>query len=203
MTRRADTLRPLQQGRLDGLCGVYATINAIRLLAARRGRRIDCRALFIDVLDHTDRTAGIFEPLTEGIDTQALAKILKATAKTLARDYRLPILVHRPFIRRTRMSIEDLHAAMASDIAANGAVFILATRGRFDHWTVVHRASAAGFFTFDSYEGKRISLAKCSIHRSAEAAGQAPLGLALDEIFRLTPLASSTPETGMAAGAGA
>jgi hypothetical protein len=33
MSRRQ--LKPYQQGRLDGLCGVYALINALRLLCPR------------------------------------------------------------------------------------------------------------------------------------------------------------------------
>ena len=43
MSRRQ--LKPYRQGRLDGLCGVYALINALRLLCPRLNED-DCERAF-------------------------------------------------------------------------------------------------------------------------------------------------------------
>jgi len=34
---------PLQQGGLDGLCGVYATVNALKAVLANSGVELDCK----------------------------------------------------------------------------------------------------------------------------------------------------------------
>ena len=46
---RSSRLKPYRQGQLDGLCGIYATINAIRLALGERGDQFskeDWRELF-------------------------------------------------------------------------------------------------------------------------------------------------------------
>ena len=48
-----NTPPPFRQGDLDGLCGAYAVVNAVRLAALphRKLRRTACAALFGDLVD--------------------------------------------------------------------------------------------------------------------------------------------------------
>jgi hypothetical protein len=53
----ARTIEPLGQGELDGLCGLYSAINALRLCAASHGRPLDwdqCERLFREGVDYLD-----------------------------------------------------------------------------------------------------------------------------------------------------
>ena len=76
---RRTALVPSQQGDLDGLCGIYALINAIRLATEADTREFPDTAwqeLFCTLLLEADAVVGTVEAVGLGIDTKPLYPVL-------------------------------------------------------------------------------------------------------------------------------
>lgn len=86
MVRRT-ALVPFQQGDLDGLCGLYALINAIRLATEADTRDFPDTAwqeLFFTLLLEADEAAGAVDAVGLGIDTQPLYRVAQSAVRHMA-----------------------------------------------------------------------------------------------------------------------
>ena len=70
-------LQPLQQGDLDGLCGIYSIINAIRLVKVKDGGSpmYDCDALFSSAIHRLAETGGLRERISIGVPWGVLKRV--------------------------------------------------------------------------------------------------------------------------------
>lgn len=96
---RPDQLVPYSQGELDGLCGIYAIINGIRLTLGNRTERFtaeDWRELFYVLLVAADELIGAPAATTCGIDAKPLKRILKSAARHMEEEHELRLIVSRP-----------------------------------------------------------------------------------------------------------
>jgi hypothetical protein len=98
-TTVADAPRPLRQGDLDGLCGAYAVVNAVRLAALpyRRLRHAACAALFGELVDELAEAGRLRAFVTGGVGTGTLARLLRRAAAWLEAEHGLALEVRRPF----------------------------------------------------------------------------------------------------------
>src|SRR5690242_10153207 len=98
---RGRRLRTYRQGEFDGLCGVYAIINAVRLAAAayRHLPRSACAELFATLTAELDGREGLHATMTDGIVPQQMARLLACADAWLQGEYRLVLQVRRPFVR--------------------------------------------------------------------------------------------------------
>jgi hypothetical protein len=71
--------KPFEQGNLDGLCGVYAVVNATRLAAHphRRLRAADCYELFATLLAELADEGRLRGFVTHGLGPRVLARLLR------------------------------------------------------------------------------------------------------------------------------
>jgi hypothetical protein len=137
-------MNPLQQGELDGLCGVYAVINAVRFLVPK-ARDLDfCNKLMIrivgDIYTAKDVTGGGGELKIARVFEYARAKVLK--------DLKVGLTMSNK--GRTNRFISPGHAMKATFDMGRPGVFIMGFEGIYSHWTVVPQVTTASVLLFDS-----------------------------------------------------
>lgn len=149
---------PLRQGELDHLCGLYAITNGLRLLLGPLPTRIGSALLFQELVRLAGSEVDLEAALTHGIEAPDLWRIVRATARSIARTRGVRIVADRPFPSRTRPSPDALRREVAAGVRREGAVSLIGLRGGHDHWTVVRRATSRALFLYDSGPLRRIDL---------------------------------------------
>ncbi|MES0129319.1 hypothetical protein [Mesorhizobium sp. M0029] len=157
---------PFRQGELDGLCGIYAVINAIRLALGARAnllRRPVWQDLFVALLESVDLSVGAAHAASNGIDTQPIRYLLKAAILHLATEHDLTIRAKPMLCRDERPCFEELLRRIGDWVRQPGQAVLLSVFGSLNHWTVVRRVSHRSLILFDSSGYTRISLDACSM----------------------------------------
>ena len=131
-------IRPLQQGDLDGLCGVYAIINAIRHLCPEVDTE-HSRELFIAMMQARHELA-LRRPLVfvyDGLGRRPLTALANAAIEHLAHTAGIDIEVEwlAP-AKGGRSSLPTLWRKLSAHIGSTG-IAIVGLAGRTSHWTVV------------------------------------------------------------------
>ena len=80
---------PFRQGNLDGLCGIYALINAIRLVTAEQLdlSNVEWAGVFARLLAGADDDRGVAKVVTGGIGTWRLIALARAAIDHIAEQY--------------------------------------------------------------------------------------------------------------------
>ena len=146
----ARALHPLGQGSLDGLCGLYAAINAVRLALYpdRRLTRPELAQLFGSGLETLRQARALHTVILDGMPYPLWRKVSAAVleqASTIT-GYRLELVLVP--LRR-----DDETFALLRQLRWNlkrGHPVLLLVEGRLHHWTVVYRVSRARITLFDS-----------------------------------------------------
>lgn len=144
--------RPFQQGHLDPLCGVYAMINALRLLTRPSDGLDGCfwEGLFCHALSRADRMFGVRRMLDDGTP-QWLSKAL------------LPHVIKR-FESGTGIGVKSLTLAelaagkpacdhwdvLQLELNSRTAAALVLLGGVYHHWTVVRAVTTGAIWLFDS-----------------------------------------------------
>lgn len=151
LARAKREIQPLEQGDLDSLCGLYAVINAVRLvvypdhiLTPGMLARLFERGL--STLSHKRK---LKQTVTHGIDNALWLLMCQAVvteAETLV-ERRIAI---RPLVGedrpwRTRDVVGSIKRAVRHDRPV-----LICLEGRLDHCSVVVGSSATRFYLFDS-----------------------------------------------------
>src|SRR3954452_11468165 len=91
----ARRLRPYQQGRLDGLCGIYALINSLRLLCPRLNEDA-CEAAFCALIRaRTRQTASPLAVISHGLSRRELLQLLDLWRRFVAKTLGIRLTVKR------------------------------------------------------------------------------------------------------------
>lgn len=150
-------MEALEQGSIDNLCGLYAAINALRLVTLKSARRD--RALFETGVGYLEKKEWLSTVLTEGMPTRLFA----ALAQHLAGKHGLQFARmassrkwHRP------------EEAVMSAIRA-GMPVLTSIDPPLDHYSVICGYSPSRWLLFDSYGYKWLSRAQCSFHQQKNA----------------------------------
>src|SRR4051794_17659396 len=88
-------IKPYRQGRLDGLCGVYTLINALRLLCPRLDEEA-CERVFWALIRARARQAA--SPLTVihgGLPRRELLRLIGSWQRFAAREFGITLTVGR------------------------------------------------------------------------------------------------------------
>lgn len=160
-----DPLDPLGQGELDGLCGLYSAINALRLLARQKGAALDwdqCHRLFrtgIELLDGEERLAhGAYRGMSLSMWRRLTDRLASQTGRMLGSR----IWIERPIAPRQRVLPPAAWETIGSAIERRRPVLLL-LRGAYDHFTVATALSEHRLTLFDSYGFRWVTRAACSI----------------------------------------
>ena len=157
-------LTPYRQGQLDGLCGIYASINAIRLALGDRGRRFtdeDWQHLFYTLLAAVDDAIGAVRATACGIDTKPLLTIVKSAVQHMADEHELKVTVKRVLKRKERPPLRDLLPHIASLVEEPNSAVLFSLVGHLDHWTVLRKVGRTSLELFDSSQFARVKIANC------------------------------------------
>ena len=163
--RIAAKLEPHGQGDFDGLCGLYSTINAVRLLLAANGFPFSfeqCEQLFrtgVEFLDSQDR---LVYGAHWGISLSLWRKLGDRLFRRAGRMSGVRIRVERPFAPR-RLVPQAMAYGAIGDAAAQRRPVLMLLRGAYSHYTVISAVTDARFMLFDSYGFRWISRASCSV----------------------------------------
>lgn len=144
-------MRTARQGTLDGLCGVYALINAIELVGVEypRGSRLP-RDLFRE-LTYGLGAVGVLAAMQDGLHADELVATVTLAFEWLhtRHGYRLELsqpLAHRR-LRSARSFLGELRGLVDQPEAA---VIISYERPSFAHWTVVRALTSTELQLRDS-----------------------------------------------------
>lgn len=159
---RARDLRPLVQGDLDGLCGVYAILNALRVAHANRRSRVReasreppliegslADEMFL-ALVRTIRGHSIDDPVVWGIGAARLWRLLRVAGRWLERNHGFAIDVERPFPPRRRPRRATVLTRIQEHLQDEGTAAIVGSRWPWGHWTVVRKVGRTRLVLADS-----------------------------------------------------
>src|SRR5215207_4040493 len=122
-------LKPYRQGRLDGLCGVYALINALRLLCPRLDEDA-CERVFCALIRARARQAASpLAVISGGLSRRELFRLIGPWQRFAARE----LGVSEPSLRGLWRSL-----CRALD---GKSVAILGLDGAERHWTMAYAAT--------------------------------------------------------------
>ena len=149
-------MKPFRQGDLDGLCGIYATINAAKLI----GKRISINhglEILLDAAMTLDKAS--LEFLTEGISTPDISRILR---DSICDDFN--IRRTKPFHTRSDVSLDEFWDTLCCFLHSrpDRAAIIVIETSTYSHWTVVKEINNKRLILFDSNESVFLNRKQCS-----------------------------------------
>jgi len=151
------------QGNLDGLCGLYAVVNAVRHMAPKRVAGERERELFhrlIAVLAEEDR---LLDVICEGMTVEPLGRLVDEASRFLEETQKRGLARKLQF-RLGAASLEEFWDATAAHLDEYGpGSVILLLGGKHDHWTCIGRMTEAMMTLIDSDGIKGIKRSSCTV----------------------------------------
>ena len=171
---RPAPLIPYRQGDLDGLCGIYAVINAIKLVIAPSPSITDEHwyHLFSELLAAADDAIGAVNATAGGIEARPLRKLLNCAVRHMEDEHDIEVTIKPLLAHKTRPHIEDVCALIKEATAIPRSAVIISFGGPLDHWTVVTRVTATTFELFDSVGLSRVHSSNLRMSYEASAPGR-------------------------------
>ncbi|MCZ0963507.1 hypothetical protein [Paracoccus benzoatiresistens] len=164
----AALVTPYMQGRLDALCGLYALINAIRVVHAvdepLSGQA--CRSLFkagLKALIADKRTRAV---LYDGMTAGSQRRLLRTLTSYPILQTRRPL---RLLVQRPKLSTAGDLDLLVRGALKRGAVLLVCLEGRMAHHTVITGMSNHRVMLCDS-SGMQFIYANSVLRSSAQPA---------------------------------
>lgn len=158
-------MKPVKQGDLDCLCGVYAIINCLDLVGLKRPRL----KLHKDAFGSAIRALKpklLKGALLEGIEASDLVRVARLVLESLQLSQAVKFEVSRPFVRsRFRSMPQFLHPLNELIESENTAVIINIVTPKYEHWTVAERLGAGELAVRDSGPLRALDLTRFSVGR--------------------------------------
>jgi hypothetical protein len=147
--------KPLDQGDLDGFCGIYSIINALTLLfpsAMGEGSRAHVFKVIAKAV--VSKWPG---PIWDGTTEKDIRAMLAAAHK----DFKETFKWEQPFRYHDFASFDDFKRELKWRIQGDNAFAIVGISKPWEHWTCAHRLTEREMIVTDSCKVKQIALAKC------------------------------------------
>ena len=135
--------KPFQQGHLDGLCGVYALVNAVHLLCGLTHEQ--AQALFLACLSTLDQRGSLARHCVAGLSIHDMTLILK---RVICNGY--PIVRSKPFHRQPHVDEHLFLQAITEFLEHPHTVVLTSIGGLHDHWTLFSRITPHTIQLYDS-----------------------------------------------------
>lgn len=154
-------LEPLAQGGLDGLCGLYDAVNALRLALADDAPLTQprCKALFAEGINYLHRKRGLDAAVVHGMGLQRRLALTRHLAK-LVSTTNCQFVVERPVT--PLLSMEDVFA-WVEDSLAGGLPVLITLTGGLEHHTVVAGVTSKTLLLFDSGGQRFLRKSSCGL----------------------------------------
>ena len=157
---------PLRQGDLDGLCGLYAVVNAARVLCPEIDQEAS-RALFAWLV-HALRASGVKPTfaVTTGIARVTLARLVKMAIGFAADEFHINLVARRwPANKRRLLRLGAFWRVLAHEVSPD-CVAILGLEGRLAHWTVAVAVTTRRIRLCDSGRLGMLFRCQCTLGRA-------------------------------------
>ena len=169
--RRSKAIQPYLQGQLDGLCGVYSIVNAIRVLCPEL--RNDVFEYLFDHLIRVLPKAGVdvSVTVTGGIGQRVFTALLKEALAEMAAEYDINLASRRlpkKFRRATKLG--GLFRKLEGTLSPT-CVAVLGMDGRHNHWTVAVTATLQSIKLFDSSKMSVLRRSGCKVGLAVNRTG--------------------------------
>lgn len=150
-------MKPFTQGDLDGLCTIYACINATKLLT--RITQETAETLFLSSVLNLEKEKCLSKFITEGTTTLDLSRILR---DTICKQFN----IHRskPFHKNSNVGLNEFWAALSDFLKPDKprTAIISIENKVYAHCTVVESINDKRIKLFDSYKRKVINRSYCT-----------------------------------------
>src|SRR4051795_7844769 len=143
----ARPLRPYRQGRLDGLCGVYTLINALRLLCPRLNEDA-CEAAFCSLIRaRTRQTASPLAVISAGLSRRELLQLIDPWQRFAAKKFGVILMVER--LKVSEPTLGGIWRSLCQALDGQ-SVAIIGLDGAERHWTVAYKTTERTLWVADS-----------------------------------------------------
>jgi hypothetical protein len=149
--------KPYRQGDLDGLCGVYALVNAVDYLCGPLSLP-KAKRLFEQILTYIESNSPLAFRCTAGTTINEISSILKYV---ICNQY--PIRRYKPFHLQPVVSKERYIKTLSDFLEQPNTIVFLTLYGPLDHWTLVRKITAKTLVTYDSCEIHYVLRSSCSM----------------------------------------
>jgi hypothetical protein len=156
-------MKPLRQGKLDSLCGIYAVINALQWCVLFNDAHR--RELFSIMVKKLEGERYLSKALTGGTYKKHVNRMLDSTVPFIQKHWKKEVVAERVFtsppsdIRAYWKGIQDF----MEEEDAYKRVVLIGLDGKHRHWTCIKHASAKRFTLYDSGELKHIDRKRCTL----------------------------------------
>lgn len=144
-------MRPARQGAFDGLCGVYAIMNALDLVGLNGPKGALHRNLFYQLTKGLG-PAALLRGMKSGLTAGDLRRAARPAFNWLALEHGVQLKLIQPFSSAEFFDVSDFLGAVlvkTHDLEA-AAIIHVRTHG-VAHWTVVQSVGAKGIVLRDSW----------------------------------------------------
>lgn len=156
---------PLRQGELDGLCGVYAVINAVRLLCPEIDQAI-AADLFRTLIRALPKRGGrLMDAIAFGLDVGTVRFLVKTACACTRRELEISLKAKPLRTREKAPRMRCVWKALQTELDT-GNVAIIGLSGRLAHWTVAYGMSAKSIRLSDSDDLKVLLRSHCTLQRT-------------------------------------
>ena len=160
----ARRLQPYRQGRLDGLCGVYALINALRLLCPRLDEDT-CERVFCALIRARARQkCSPLAVISGGLSRRDLLRLIGRWQRFAAKELGITLSVSR--LKVSRPTLRSIWRALRTALHG-GDVAIIGLDGVERHWTVAYAATKRTLRLVDSCGLRVIFRSQCTVARTS------------------------------------
>ena len=202
---------PLKQGDLDGLCGLYALVNATVYLTSRVGKRLDhaerldlFKRLVTRLFGHLDRRRRRWKRngtrslpigfLWDGTSIKELPPMLEELQRFVEEKMEVRIIRSQPLLRNHRPETLDQFWVRLKEYLEGSegrAVAIVGYNWRIDgreegHWTCVKAMTDRQMVRVDSIGGKILRRSRVTMRPPTRTR---PYHVALHDVYLLSVLA--------------
>jgi hypothetical protein len=162
---------PYQQGDLDGLCGVYAIVNAIRRLRPSLTEP-QAEALFAHLMRAVrSLDNGRAAIAKSGLTYSQLRSLIEAARQHMRKVHQIELVVHNvPEDVRRSWSVAALWRLIGRHVSGHRVV-LLGIAGRHDHWTLAVGITQGQITLYDSGNLRVLRRSLCAVRRQRDRPG--------------------------------
>jgi len=145
---KSRAIEPLAQGDLDGLCGIYSIINAIRAIYPKRFDEYDQSLLFQCLADYAIKEQGNLGVLYDGIGLRHMQQLINVGIEYLSEDLFFDVEVVRPWRKTSSPAPTDWQ--IKKYLINPKTSIIVGLERPSQHWTVIRGCEDGEFIVLDS-----------------------------------------------------
>ena len=153
-----------RQGRLDGLCGVYALVNALRLLCPKLAEDACEHAFCALIRARTRQTVSPLAVISGGLSRRELLSLIDSWQRYAAREFGITLTVDR--LKVPEPTLRGIWNGLCQTLDGQ-SVAIIGLDGVERHWTVAHTATERTLRVTDSSGLRAIYRSQCTAKSSS------------------------------------